>query len=128
MKWIKKNKANICFCIISIIILTFLLKVVYNVYDSNDQEIDILLLGDSIFGQYRDDTSISALLEDALNKTVVNGAFGGTTYSSQNSKKSDYYIKDSISFYELSLAIATNDFGVQQTLRMRENATDYFGD
>ena len=51
--------------------------------DNSGDEMKILVLGDSIWGNYRDDTGVSARLAACLaqkgkNATVYNGAIGGT--------------------------------------------------
>ena len=51
--------------------------------DNSGEEMKILVLGDSIWGNYRDDTGVSARLAACLaqkgkNVTVYNGAIGGT--------------------------------------------------
>ena len=51
--------------------------------DNSGDEMKILVLGDSIWGNYRDDTGVSArlaacLAQEGKNATVYNGAIGGT--------------------------------------------------
>lgn len=88
---------------------------------------DIVVLGDSILGQYRSDVSIPWQIGDILGKTVFNGALGGTSMSRNDREWSVGYTKDCLSVTALAEAIATQDFGVQQAVRSRENATGYFG-
>lgn len=90
------------------------------------QEYDIVVLGDSIMGQYRDETSIPSQLGALLGKKTFNGALGGTTMSRLDRDWRDAYTMDSLSVVGLTEAIAAGDFGVQQTARIRENATEYF--
>lgn len=87
----------------------------------------IVVLGDSILGQIRDDTSVAARLEDLLGKPVYNGALGGTCMSRNDLEMRLGYTKDCLSVTALVEAIATRDFGVQQTIRSRENGTQHFG-
>lgn len=87
---------------------------------------DIVLLGDSILGQVRDETSIAAQLSRSLGKSVYNGAFGGTDMAKMEADRSMSAKKGMLSMGELALAIGYDDFGVQQTLRIRENGTEYF--
>lgn len=87
---------------------------------------DVVLLGDSILGQVRDETSVAALLSEKLGKSVYNGAFGGTNMAKMEADRSMSPKKGMLSMGELALAIGYDDFGVQQTLRIRENGTDYF--
>lgn len=88
--------------------------------------VDIVFLGDSLVGQYRDETSIPILVAEALQLTAVNGALGGTTLSCRNVAQTDTYYKDWLTLPALARAAASQDFGVQQTVRSRENATGYF--
>lgn len=86
----------------------------------------IVLFGDSIMGECRDETSVSALLSEQLGETVFNGALGGTCMGRQDESRRLAFTKDSMSMQSLSQSIVTDDFGVQQTVRIRENATEYF--
>ena len=65
---------------------------------------EVLFLGDSIVGQYRDETSIPALVARQLDVTVANGAFGGTTMSQQNRENRDAYYWDGLSFSQIARA------------------------
>lgn len=93
-----------------------------------DTQAQILFLGDSIVGQYRDETSIPALVAEMLDVEVANGAFGGTTMSLQNRDYRDAYYWDSFSFSRLTRAIAAQDFGLQQTVRTKDYVTMNFRD
>lgn len=88
----------------------------------------IVMLGDSIFGECRDETSVSGKLSQLLNEPVFNGALGGTSVSRLNVEKHRLYGMDAFSMAVLSKAIVSGDFGVQQTVQIRENATEYFPD
>ena len=87
---------------------------------------DIVMLGDSIWGQVRDMTSVSVLLEEQTGKTVFNGALGGTCMSRTGGSDHSEVVTDSLSVVSLAQAIVTQDFGEQQTIRFRESAKDYF--
>lgn len=87
---------------------------------------EIVVLGDSIMGQVRDETSVTALLSQRLQKEVFNGAMGGTCLARTDYEKRMGYTKDSLSLIGLSKAIATDDFGPQQATRIRQSATEYF--
>lgn len=93
-----------------------------------DTQAQILFLGDSILGQYRDETSIPALVGEMLDTEVFNGAFGGTTMSLQNRDYRDAYYWDGLSFSRLTRAIAAQDFGLQQTIRTKDYVTMDFRD
>lgn len=92
------------------------------------QQVRIAAFGDSILGLVRDETSVTAKLSELLGEPVFNGALGGTCLSRMDQEKRTGYSKDALSMAGLSKAIAAGDFGVQQTLRIRESATEYFAD
>lgn len=89
-------------------------------------EPQIVVLGDSIMGQVRDETSVSEKLSVLTGKEIFNGALGGTCMSRINTERRIAYTKDSLSFTAISRAAALNDFGPQQTTIVRENATEHF--
>lgn len=93
-----------------------------------DTQVEVLFLGDSIVGQYRDETSIPALVAGQLDVTVANSAFGGTTMSQQNRENRDAYYWDGLSFSQIARAIAAQDFGLQQTIRTKDYVTRDFGE
>lgn len=85
----------------------------------------VVILGDSILGLCRDESSVAVQLETLLDKPVFNGAFGGTSMAMQQSGD---YSADLLSMVSLSKAMAAHDFGVQQTIRSRKEVTSYFED
>ena len=91
-------------------------------------QVDILFLGDSLIGQYRDETSIPYLVGQALGKTTFNGAFGGSTMTWYPSDASDHYQRYGLNFPALVYSICTQEFGVQKALEIREVATEDFED
>lgn len=93
-----------------------------------DIQAEVLFLGDSIVGQYRDESSIPVLTSELLGTTVINGAFGGTTMSQQNREYRDAYYYDGLSFPQIVRAIAAEDFGTQQTIRTKDYVTMHFRD
>lgn len=95
-------------------------------HEKEKMQVDILFLGDSLIGQYRDETSIPYLVGQALGKTTFNGAFGGSTMTWYPSEESDYYHRYGLNFPALVQAICTGDFGVQKSLRVREVGTEDF--
>lgn len=109
-----------------VLIMLALAALIFSTGYGADNPAELLFLGDSIVGQYRDETSIPALVAGELETTVVNGAFGGTTMSFQNREYRDAYYRDSLAFPALATAIAANDFGAQQTIRTRDYPTGHF--
>lgn len=92
----------------------------------NQMQAKVLILGDSILGLTRDETGIPAQLERILDVPVFNGAFGGTCAARCDREYRLANARDSISLAGLAKAIATEDFGVQQTLRIRDSSTEHF--
>lgn len=91
-----------------------------------DLQAELLFLGDSIVGQCRDETGIPVLTAIELGSSVINGAFGGSTMSLRNLDGRDAYYHDSLSFSRLARAVATEDFGSQQTIRTKNYVTMHF--
>lgn len=91
-------------------------------------EPQIVVLGDSIMAQVRDETSVSEQLAALTGKEIFNGALGGTCLSRIDTEKRIAYTKDSLSFAAISRAVALDDFGFQQSTKVRENATEYFAE
>lgn len=88
--------------------------------------VQMVTLGDSLFGWVRDETSIPSQVGEAMGMTVFNGAFGGTCVSRIDGEHRLDSAKDSLSLVGLTKAVAGDDFGVQQTLKNRESNTEYF--
>lgn len=125
------SRIKIAYGIVALICFLILFGATYrNVQQAQEKNgCDIVVLGDSIMGQYRDETSIPAQMEKLLGKSVFNGALGGTCMSRGNLEyqgTQQGYSKNNLSMTALVEAIATQDFGVQQTIRSRESATEYF--
>jgi lysophospholipase L1-like esterase len=89
-------------------------------------EYPVVILGDSLMGQCRDETSVAEILSGLLGKPVFNGAFGGTCMAIQEQEMSINYTAALLSMVSLSRAFAADDFGVQQTVRGRRAVTEYF--
>ncbi len=123
-----KTEQNIFNGICGILLLVALSPLLFSSRRQADTQAEILFLGDSIVGQYRDETSIPALVSQKLGVIVVNGDFGGTTMSQQNRESRDSYYRDALAFPQLARAIAAQDFGVQQTIRTKDYVTMHFGD
>lgn len=113
-------------------ILVFVILYCFTYKDREDrlekQSYEIVVLGDSIMGLVRDETSVAARLSEIVGVPVFNGALGGTCMARMDTEKRLDYNKDTLSMAGLAKAIVAQDFGVQQTTRIREGATEYFGD
>lgn len=89
-------------------------------------EYRIVCLGDSILAQARDDTGVTALLEQKLGTEVFNGAFGGTCMGKKDRNGSGASSKDSFSMAALAQSVGYRDFGPQQATFIKDNGTEYF--
>lgn len=87
----------------------------------------VVILGDSVMGQCRDETSVAAKLEAMIGRPVYNGALGGTCMAMQEDWEINYST-EMLNMVGLSKAIVADDFGVQQTIRSRRAVTEYFRD
>lgn len=86
----------------------------------------IIVFGDSIMGDCRDEDSIPSRLGAALGKETFNAAFGGTRMSRMDQERRLDDNRDGLSMAALSKALASEDFGVQQMVHVTEGGTDYF--
>ena len=123
-------KKTIAYGLASVVLLAVLAAATFR--DRADRlerrQVQVVMLGDSVFGLIRDDTAIPAQIERSLGKSVFNGAFGGTCISRIDRDYRLTNARDSLSLAGLTQAIAADDFGVQQTVRARESNTEYFAD
>ena len=87
---------------------------------------EYVLMGDSIFGQLQGEGAVTTLVEELTQTRVCNAALGGTSLCYLGEEGHDGYTKDVLSLEALSRAIATRDFGAQQTVHIRENGTEHF--
>lgn len=86
----------------------------------------IVCFGDSILGQVRDEYGVVGLLEKKVQKSVFNGAFGGSHMSRINSAGELANMQDCLSMVALAEAITYDDFGPQQCATFRGFGTEYF--
>lgn len=119
---------KIAYSIAAVLLFAILFCVTFpgNAESGEKTAMRIVMLGDSVLGETRDETSVSALLSNHLGEPVFNGALGGTCMGRLDSEMRLANTKDCLSMEALARAIATDEFGVQQTVRIRENATEYF--
>ncbi len=127
-----KSKKTITLKIVYVVVAVILFVTLAILSFPNRQEglvrssFSVVILGDSLTGQCRDETSVAKQLELLLGESVYNGAFGGTCLALQANTE-DNYTTDLLNMVSLSKAIAADDFGVQQTVRSKRAVTDYFG-
>ncbi len=121
----KKRSKIFLYCVSAVI---FFCLFFMTFHDRSDRlaprKVQVVFFGDSVCGLVRDDTAIPAQVGRLLDKTVFNGAFGGTCVGRTETD----YQKDVISLTALTRAVAAQDFGAQQTLHFRESNTEYFED
>ena len=92
------------------------------------QPVDIVIFGDSVFGEIRDEYAVPAQLQKILGKSIYNGAFGGTCAARTEPERRLDYTRELFCLAELAKSVESGDFGVQQSAVMRESNTEYFGD
>lgn len=126
----REGRRIILYGIISAALFAVLFLVSFQVRggSSGGQRAEIVIFGDSVLGEVRDETAVPARLQQLLGKSVYNGAFGGTCAARVDEARRLDYTKDSLSLVGLTKSVYAGDFGVQQSIIMRENCTDYFGE
>lgn len=92
------------------------------------QPVDIVLFGDSVFGEIRDEEAIPVRLQEMLGKSVYNGAFSGTCAAKIEDQRPLDYTRGLFSLAELAKSVESGDFGAQQSVIMRESNTEYFAE
>jgi lysophospholipase L1-like esterase len=91
-------------------------------------EYNIVIFGDSLIGECRGETSVTALMEERLKLSVFNAALGGTCMSYTENDSRTAYTKECLNMVGLSQAIYADDYRVQLNADIKEGATDYFED
>lgn len=90
------------------------------------QTVQMVAFGDSVLGLFRGEDGIAAQVGNLLDKSVYCAGFGGTCVSRMDRENRLDYGKDALSLAALTKAVLMNDFGPQQTVFLKESATDYF--
>ena len=128
-----KKKLNIIVkCISAILALAafgVLVLGVKNYARGTDMSYQVVCLGDSNLGNYRDETGVTSLLEKNINKKVLNGAFGGTTMAYIGKEKTRY--SGLFSLYNLSVSICNKNFAIQKSelaIVAKRDKIGYFGE
>lgn len=96
--------------------------------EPKEREAEIVVFGDSVMGEVRDGTAVPAQLEILSGRSVYNSGFGGTCAARTEQGESLDYIWGTFSLVALAKAVEADDFGVQQSVFMRESNTEYFGE
>ena len=87
---------------------------------------ELVILGDSIYGDCRGRDSVSGKLAQQLPYTVYNGALGGTCMGHREDRKFRDDAMDLLSMESFSKSIVSGDFGVQKQTKVRLAVTEYF--
>ncbi len=120
MKSIKKQY-KIFVLIIAACLIIFTLS---NLLIKKDPRV-IVNLGDSIFGNIRDATSISAIIANKTKATVYNGGFGGCQMRQRSNTHWDCF-----SMYKIADAISSGDWSEQEHIASSgvSGMPDYFSE
>ena len=90
------------------------------------QTYQVVIFGDSVYGNVRDESAIPERLEELLGMTTFNAAIGGTCLGRWDTESDLDYSGDSLSVVALAKALYASDFGVQEAMRSKEEIIDYF--
>lgn len=85
----------------------------------------IVILGDSVYGEYRAEDSIAGQLQLRLGMQVFNGAIGGTRMARMDQERRMDDNEDCLSMAALAKSVVSGDFGVQQRIHSTSSATEY---
>ncbi len=124
----KENKVKIAYGVAALLLFALLFALTFRGRGNELKvgETSLMVFGDSVCGSVRDASSIGALVAEGLGKSYFNAAFGGTTIARADAQKRLDYSKDALSLVALSRAVATQDFGPQQSAHLKEVLTEYF--
>lgn len=108
----------------------FLLGLIIAAIPEQKMAYDIVFLGDSIFGNVRDESSIPSQVSNKLNVNGFNGGLGGTMASEYPSLTGPAIIESSASLVSLSMSISDSDFSRVLAAQPVKNDGDlyYFDD
>ncbi len=128
MEILRKNRGKIPYGIAAV--LLFLLMLLPTLLKDCEEaaEAELVTFGDSVFGEVRDETAVPAQVAALLDVSCYNAAMGGTQAARGDLEHRLDYAKDSLSLVGLMKSLQEGNFGVQQTVRIRESNTEYFED
>lgn len=123
-----KMKKNLAYWLAAVLIfLAVLLTGLFFAGRKKTLSPELVIFGDSIFGQNRGEGSIAQRLQEQCGMEVLNGAFGGTCMGIQNrSHAMDFGKEDYLSMAFLVKAVVSEDFSLQQSVRSKNPVTEYF--
>lgn len=92
-----------------------------------DTSYEMVCMGDSNFGNVRDESGIVSILGEKLGKNALNGAFGGSMLVAKAGNKTEY--QSVLSMHNLAISICNRNFGTQkaavQALNRRSGEENY---
>lgn len=78
-----------------------------------DKSYQVVCMGDSNFGNVRDNTGVVNILGEYLEKNTLNAAFGGSTITAKNGYKTEY--QSVLSMHSLAVSMCNRNFGTQKS-------------
>ena len=124
----KRNRETIVYGVLGTVVFCLLFVLTYDRRQREQEPIVVpyVILGDSVYAEGWDEMSVATLLSEQLGGTVYNGALGGSSMARLDGEMRLANTRDALAMQALTSSIVTGDFGVQQTTRVREPATEYF--
>ena len=123
-QWLLKN----AYWVVSLLVFAGIVGIFGGTESAREVTYRVVCLGDSIIGNVRDDTSISAYISSATGLSVYNGGFGGTAASSVDGNERAAVGDNVVSLSELADAICYENFWVQNAGIDRYASMDYFAE
>ena len=123
-QWVRKN----LYWGVSLLLFAGIIMVLLLLKQVQRENYRVVCLGDSIIGNVRDNTSITAYMEAECGVAVYNGAFGGTTASCKESENRAAKDENILSLVKLTDAICYENFSVQNAGVKRFASMDYFAE
>lgn len=134
MKAIAKNFSKIIIVlgiVVGVTCLVMSLSFFVDATGNSKKSVQVVFLGDSIFGNFRDESSIPNLFSARTGKSVLNAGLGGTTAAVCQDNPRSEVVQDSLSLVGIVEAIVSEDFSVQHSAipsRVANGELTYFED
>ena len=124
-----KKKLDVFIKCIAAVVAVFLFVVLVQWTKNYDKgtaaTYEIVCLGDSNFGNTRNETGIVAQISEKTGKKALNAAFGGSMMTNQYSMKTEYH--SALSMHNIAISMCNRNFGVQKSAIDTVARTDYVG-
>ncbi len=121
------NRSGVALACLGSAILFYLILIIgYSAVDTKNgsETTDVLVFGDSVFGECRDETGIVNILATSLGENVLNCSIGGTCMTKSRDSRAAYTM-DTLSMFNLAVAMESEDFGPQKTFFNRISVLYY---